>query len=274
MQKKLILNFMVASSMFVSTVVFSEPCEYNRCKANPCQYDTCMDYSFHEEPCECIWKDWTAFIGADYEWNHINRAGDWKRLLPSSAPSVDMYVGGRVLEYFGAEFGYETIIQRKRHHNFVVGDSAFGTAITQATAGKTLHRSGLFGWHFDFKGYLPINEYLDCFDLTRCFRCLDLVGTVGYGVSKPLVHFSSHATAFNQQSEVTLKGKKHGGMRLGGGAELMLTDLLGIRGMLRVKDFSRTRVRNHDTSITLPLGGNRKTFTQAISASIGLFMSN
>jgi hypothetical protein len=270
-----VLKMLLISSVLASNLAFAEaPCEPFRCKTNPCDVEPeCpMHYTFHEQCCECLWTDWTAFVGVDYEWNAINKSGPWKHLLPSSEPGVNMFVGGRVLQYFGAELGYEALIKRSKVHTHAIGDRAFDTIITAATAGRTKHKVGIFGWHIDLKGYFPLNSY--CVVPACLGGCLDLVGTIGYGVVEPKVHFSSTAPLFNRQAQVTLHGKRSGVWRLGAGAELMFNNLIGLRSMVRWKDLSRLRVRNHDRFLSLAIGDHQKVFRRSLSFSLGLFATN
>ncbi len=271
-------TLVISSVMLASNLAIAEaPCEPFRCKTNPCDVEPeCpMRYTFHEPCCECLWTDWTAFAGVDYEWNFISKTGPWKHLLPSSQSGVNMFVGGRVLQYFGAELGYDALIKRSETRTYQAGSRIFDTIITPATAGAIRHRAGVFGWHIDLKGYFPLNEY--CV-LPSCLGgCLDLVGTIGYGQAKPKVHFLSDAPLFINRPQVTLHGRRQSVWRLGAGAELMFNNLVGIRGMLRWKNFSNFRVKNHPDVrrfISLPLGNNHKPFKHTISFSLGLFVTN
>ncbi len=274
-----VLKSLLIGSVLASNLVFAEaPCEPFRCKTNPCDVEPeCpMNYTFHDQCCECLWTDWTAFVGADYEWNFINKIGPWKNLLPKSQSSVNMYVGGRILQYFGLELSYDAMIKRSKTHTFHVGDTAFDTIISNATAGTVRHRVGIAGWYVDLKGYFPLKDY--CV-LPACLGggCLDLVGTIGYGQVEPKVHFISTATLFSYQPQVTLHGKKQSAWRLGVGAELMFNNLVGLRGMVRWKDFSNLRVKNHlDTRrfTSLLIGDHQKAFKRALSFSLGLFVTN
>lgn len=247
------------------------PCEYNRFKSNPCDHcEECpMDYTF-QRPFNCLWTDWTAFIGVDYTWNHVKKYRAWERVLPNSAPGWNMYVGGRV-EYVGAELGYDVSIKRSRDLFLVAGEDFLGVQINRLTEGRVRHSLSLFGWYFDLKLYWPFWE-----DRLECcgFHSIDLVGTLGYAVTKPRIHVTSTSILFRNEPPITLKARKKTALRAGIGFDAMLTDILGFRAMLRWSTLTNLRVQNNeDTRFFSHTIIHEKALKYKYAVSVGGFIN-
>lgn len=272
-----LIRFLMMGTLLFSGMAFAKfplgDCDYDRCKSDPCEYcEECpMVYSF-QEPYNSGWIEWTAFTGIDYDWNRVTAVRDWKKLLPGSAPGINFYVGGRVLRYVGLEVGYEAFLKRRQSLTFSVGDTYFGTPVTALTAGRVEHSLSLYGWYFDLKGYLPMENWLE----VACIRCIDVVGTVGFGLIQPRVHVSSTALIFRRVGQATLDTEKKGVFRVGAGVECLVTDLLGIRAMFHWKRLSALSLRNHrfaNVFPSFPIGEQDQAFRHSVGASLGLFIT-
>lgn len=207
--------------------------------------------------------DLCPYVGGEYEWTSTsgNRDHHHGRGFAKSYNGGNFFIGGRWCD-FGVEVGYDFTQRKNRRHartftqdqlaNVIGADRAAaffaGTGNTGAAFSRT--RSRFNGWHIDLNGYMPVCD------------CFELIGQIGYGWMKP--HVSSAFALTNNVAGVTLpgftargnalvhrlhsRGGYKGVFRLGAGGQYMVTDCVGLRGMLRWKNMNQLRsgVRGDD----------------------------
>jgi len=199
------------------------------------------------------------FAGVDYQYRYIRskdsateRSGNGQtnlfgRVFKKNYHAGDFYVRDRFHENLGFELGYAQSAEKTVNHKAVSGDFI---SILNIPAGRNVRTKLAFkSWHADLNAYLPLGNDLD------------LVGTVGFSYLKPdLKEFSVTGISFSTKGEYSFIP------RLGAGAQFMLNDCIGVRGLLRWESTSQAKVRIADTLIFKP-------FKNGLTANVGLFIT-
>jgi len=211
--------------------------------------------------------DITPVIGIDGNWSWMRTKSNGADLFPKSYWGASPYIGVRWCD-FGIEAGYDWMARRNKSNTFTAGTDVVGDLVPVGDTWTTRGRARLDGWHADLLGYLCLDE------------CFDLIGTVGFGWKKP--HLSVRVTdAAGRTASQTLKGKSKGVFRLGAGAQWMVTDMVGLRALVRWENTSTVKVNNivvsSSTIPAIPVGtfpntGNGRLFRDAVSLSVGAFV--
>lgn len=151
------------------------------------------------------------YVGADYQYTHLDYKDSGGDVLPESLNGGDVHVGARVNKYLGFEAGYTLNSSASK-------DNILGTGINSKVK--------LDGGTLDALGYLPVTSD----------GKVELIGTVGVTRLEGKVDLSG--TAAGNASEWETKG------RIGGGAEYWLTDNLNLRGLVRYQGASFSDIGN------------------------------
>lgn len=222
-------------------------------------------------------EDVSPYLGGEYEWSttsgrHTNpsvRGLSHRHLHTKSHSGANFYVGGRMCN-FAAEVGYAFTNTKKRHH--LVNTRNVSTLNTFFDAnllpGDKIHgKTRLSGWHLDFNGYVPVCD------------CWELIGSVGYGWKRPnvdshTVYAAPRATPLARRSNHAHASYK-GMVRLGLGAQYMVTECVGFRAMARWINTEKLSVNlrhRHDNTV-LARSVALRPYKDTISLSAGLFVN-
>lgn len=216
----------------------------------------------------------SPYIGGEYEWSSMKGANtnpsirglSYRNLVSNSYSGGNIFLGGRWCN-FATEIGYDFTGTKKKHlgansHNIAGLNANFDHALVLGDRFESKVR--LSGWHVDFNGYMPLCD------------CWELIGSVGYGWMKAKTSITSVYTGRNIGS-LTRRGlhahSSYKGMfRLGVGAQYMVTECVGLRGMLRWKNTEKLHVsvRNNDPLASRSV--SMKPFKDTISLSAGVFV--
>lgn len=168
-------------------------------------------------------------VGLDYYQAWRKTKENHHIIIPKSFPGGTLYVGGR-WEYLGFELGYDSSIRLKKNWTVPAGTTIGNFRAPIQVSGTTKAR--FRGVHFDLLSYLPMD----------CNKRLELFGALGFGTA---------------------------GLRVGAGANYMLTDCFGVRLKVGYENNSYVRV-TYATPYT-NVGLNRRPFTHAGTLSAGVF---
>lgn len=220
----------------------------------------------------------TPYLGAEYEWSTTSgrnsnpsiRGLSHGHLHGKSRSGANFFLGGRWCN-FATEIGYDFTSSTKRHTLVNARNAAILNDFVDSNlvAGDRLHgKTRLSGWHIDFNGYLPVCE------------CWELVGSVGFGWTK--AHVSSHSVyAGSRVAAITSNRFSHhahssykGNVRLGAGAQYMMTECVGLRMMARWKNTEKVTVntRHRGNNSLACRSATLRPFKDTISLSAGLFV--
>lgn len=230
------------------------------------------------------------YLGAEYEWSRMKGAGanrldmmdrveSLSRFYPKSYSGANFFVGSRWCD-FGAEIGYMFTgkksktqhrgTQRIQDNAFEQFDNFSSDAFGFLGTGDALKTTvKLNGFHLDFAGYMPVCD------------CWELIGTLGYGWEKAKVtirgtHLGANVTAGLPVAESLRIHSKYKGMfRLGVGTQYMITDCVGVRGMIRWKNTEKlcVKIRNANPNAAIPFDDIAfKPFKDTISLAVGAFV--
>lgn len=207
----------------------------------------------------------SPIIGVDYYQPWMKAKFGWNDVLPKdSYPGVTAYFGARFADCWGLEIGYDG--SSKKSKNFVLSDAFFFADRSTVTGTSTIRRTG---GHIDLIGYVPV----DCCD------CFEVFASLGYGYVRPkmtinIISFSGprgnpYAFALNS---VTAKGGSV--VRLGVGANYMVTGCVGVRAKLGYENTSSLRFKGtaFATNTNGVVSGINKAFKDTASLSLGAFV--
>jgi hypothetical protein len=186
----------------------------------------------------CQWR-FEPYLGVDGQWRRADfKGGFGDNLFAHTYPQANAYGGFKFLENVGLEFGYEMARSRSRITILTTGDIAAGTPIVPATSPVTFRSQGKFqGPHVDLVGFYSI-----CPEQSP----IQLVGSIGVAFLKGTFERRTiKMQNITVNTNRTLSEHK-AVLRLAGGLQYMLTDHLGIRGMLGWVNTSRMVIFAND----------------------------
>jgi hypothetical protein len=209
------------------------------------------------------------YLGLDFKWQRTEGKNDWNKVIAKNYPGASIYAGERFCKNWGIEFGYGETLQKTKTHSFTNGETFFDSrnASGAIVSTKVKFRSG----YFDLNGYYPITP------------CFDLIASVGGGLVRPKIRVNipvsgpaNRTTGFFPQDVNALhsiKGKTRGFARLGAGLQYLISDCIGLRGMVRweTTSFARAHGRFDFQQGSINTGELRRPFKDTVSATVGIF---
>jgi len=173
-----------------------------------------------------------VYVGADLQNRHMPyKSGEGSQFFKKDSLQGNLFLGLRLHENFGVELGYEQTQRKKREVTLLPGDQTLGGVVGISQGFQT--RAKLAGFHLDLMGFLPLEGY-----------CKDLSLFAGIGVArlKAKLERTNVAVGGVQFPPVTQsfdeKNSKYVA-RLTAGAQYLLTENLGVRGILNYENTSR-----------------------------------
>jgi hypothetical protein len=199
-----------------------------------------------------LMADLCPVIGIDYYqvWMKGNNA--YSRLTPKSYPGASIYVGTRFYENFGLELGYDWSTRKKHSWTVPAGATAAAGNITGTTK---IRRNG---GHLDLVGFLPVAD------------CFDVFGSIGYGWVQTKISNSASGNSAMSSAIASISSKGKSVLRLGIGANYMVTDFVGIRGKLGWETTSNIRLKGNANFTNL--GFSKKGFKDSGTLALGAFV--
>lgn len=208
-------------------------------------------------------NDFSVFTGADFEYSLIKATGDWDRVVSKVYSGGNGFVGFRLSEYIAFEIGYEFTGKKDKVHDFVLGETFFSLPNSSFIGTSTLVQTSINGWHIDLLGFIPLDH------------CIDLFVIVGYGAMKLKSQFGAVKGPFpllnNAILSINSKGRTF--LRLGGGIQWMVTDMTGVRALLRWQNTNRFTItgNNNFNAILVANNVSRNIYKDAVTAAVGVF---
>ena len=195
------------------------------------------------------------YVGLDPNHNAISLRNDWKPVFRGNAYGANAYVGIRPIKYFGAELGYSWTTRKSKTTN-VANGAVFASLTNNAGAAVDVNaKLRTVSTYFDLIGYVPIKESFEVF------------ASAGMGWSRMKPTISLSATGNNLDALATLTSKTRSHYRLGLGAQVLVTENLGVRFKATYADVSKQKVTNL-TTITL----NENIASRMYSFGLGLYL--
>lgn len=225
----------------------------------------------------CDYPLFNPYLGIDSKWQKIGLHKDWKRAVENKRWGTTFFLGNRFCDYLGLELGYSQTTRKIKAHLFAPGEDFFNNGDTAGAIMRTTTRFN--SYHIDVNSYWPINP------------CIDLIGSLGYGwvqpkVSVDILTLASPSlnpnlpinTGFFLQDATTLttiQGRDKGVFRVGAGAQFMICDFVGIRGLVRLETTNSLRLKGdferRDPNSTIEFGNVRRMFKDSYSVALGIF---
>ncbi|MFM8454034.1 MAG: outer membrane beta-barrel protein [Gammaproteobacteria bacterium] len=200
--------------------------------------------------------DLNPYLGLDYKhsWSHkrVQMTGSDQDVLAKTFPGGSVYLGSRFHENFGVELGYD--FSKKKEQTFRMPALSGINA-----AGDVKSKLAFSGARFDLNAYLPLDN------------CFELVGSLGLGWVKPRLSFENVSltqAGFNSLGFNQVSTKHKVVARLGAGAQYMVNDNIGLRGLVRWENTSKLRVSNDNVQWE---DDEKKLFSDTTSVNLGVF---
>lgn len=196
-------------------------------------------------------EDVNPLVGIDFKQTWARGNDGLSDVLPKSYPGFDIFVGSRFHENFGVEVGYDWSLKKHKH-------STGTTVYNGYTVNGPIKTSARFqGPRLEVAGFLPLEN------------SFELVGRVGLSYVKANLHTvgfqtttvtdaSGNAVSNPWGSET---GKSKLLMRAAGGAQYMVADNVGLRGLVGWENYSRLRMKDVSS----------KVFKDSVSLTVGAF---
>ena len=203
------------------------------------------------------------FVGADFEYSIIKPNDDWRNLSSREFPGGNGFVGVRLSDYIGFELGYEFTGKKEKTHQFIAGETFFNFTSPVLVGTSVSSKISFNGWHLDLLGFVPLDH------------CIDLLLSVGYSATRTKLQFGvgtvGNPTLINIIPSLHSRGRTF--LRLGGGIQWMITDMTGVRALVRWKNTTRITLRNTPAIdfLVASYGVSRTMYKDALTAAVGVF---
>lgn len=161
------------------------------------------------------------YVGVDYKHTWIKAHNKKNQpLFKKNYPGANVYVGTKLHENVGLEVGYDFTKKQKK--------------TDQASTNKVHFK----GFGLDLNAYLPVDN------------CFEVIGTAGLSHKKAKVE-STTAVKSNKSKLIA---------RFGAGAQYMVADNVGLRGLVRWENTARFKSTTKE-----------KLFKDAVALNLGVF---
>ncbi|MBP6103996.1 MAG: outer membrane beta-barrel protein [Gammaproteobacteria bacterium] len=203
--------------------------------------------------------DINPYIGADLSATRMKAAGPYSSIAPKSFPGASLYVGAKFHENFGLEAGYNWTKTKSTTVNIPAnfdGARVAPYSTVQNGANVKLRRNSSF---VDVVGFLPVMD------------CVELTGSVGYGYVMPKLSMKTAAGAAITGYDL----KNQSVVRLGLGANYMVTDMVGVRAKLGWESTGATqfkKTQNHQNVMAASGAQTKRPLKDSTSLNIGAFV--
>lgn len=203
-------------------------------------------------------SDILPYIGFDYYHAWMKGKSSWNLVFPKTYPGASVYVGSRFHDFCGIELGYDASTRQKRDWTLASGSTFFSSRLTQSISGTTKVRRN--GGHVDLVGFLPV------------VGSLELLGSVGAGWIQTKIEtaFTTGGSSTVGSALASVAGKGRMVFRVGLGASYMVTDMVGIRALVRWEGTSSLQVKGNANFANL--GYDAKAFKGTTAMSAGAFV--
>jgi opacity protein-like surface antigen len=193
------------------------------------------------------------FVGANFQYLFLKPRLEYQDFFRKNQPGVDLYVGYRMNNMLGFEFGYGWSTRVSKEVSYTAGQQVLNNNLTldnlTDVTGKLRYRNT----HLDVNGYYPLGSRIDG------------ILSLGVGFLRPHPSITLSNPAANLNNEVAnIATKTTATMRVGVGLEGLLNDYWGLRSMIRYENTSRMSVRNAG------VGGN-KILKDGFSVGLGFY---
>lgn len=199
------------------------------------------------------------FAGVDCYHAWSEPKGLYQDIFNKSNPGAAGYLGAKFHRFLGLEIGY---INTNRKRTIAPNSALFlpGTTITGTV--KQIREEG----YIDLDIFVPVG-----------IPCLELFGSVGYGIVKPKIFtdFTAPNTgigagpSINLINSLTVKAK--GVFRTGLGLRYMATDRVGVRGKFGWEGTSGLQIEN--PAAVTAAGLSDKPFKNSWTINLGVFLT-
>lgn len=214
----------------------------------------------------------TPYAGVDAQVRHMSFQKKFGgNVLKKNYPEGNFFAGLKFNDYIGIEAGYEVSKKKSRANPLNNTDIVLGAGLINdpLVTYKNSASTKIHGWNLNLSGYLPIF----CED-----NSLNLIGSVGLAQLK--LRIRERLTLTIQEPGETpvsfernvhlLKHNKHKAvLRLAGGAQYMITDCVGVRGLVTFENTSKLKTPGISSTHSALIAKPKNTFIYGL----GIFTS-
>lgn len=186
----------------------------------------------------------TPYVGVDAQMRHMGYQKQFGgNSLKKNYPQGNFFAGLKFNDCVGVELGYEISTKKSHSRTLPNTDVVFGRTINFAPpftfTSTSTASSKIHGWNLNLVGYLPVL----CED-----NSLSLIGSVGVAQLKVRAHTKIRTTVFEPgETPVFTDANLHfhkskAVLRLAGGAQYMMTECIGVRGLVTWENTSKFKM--------------------------------
>jgi hypothetical protein len=209
----------------------------------------------------------TPYVGIDVQFRQMSfDKNHGNNVFRKNYPQGNVYAGLKFNDYIGVEAGFEGTNKRSRNARLFVGQYSIGGDPVPTIPGVTTFEDSIttakiHGPHINVVGTFPI---LDDSDLA-------LIGSVGISRLKVSLKYKATQDEAGPLSIIRTFAKRKSILRLGGGIQHMITDCVGVRGMVTWQNTAKFKHISAKEVATHPSGFAK--LKNSFSYGLGVFIN-
>lgn len=203
-------------------------------------------------PMQGLRYTWT--LGTDVYYMYAQAKGDFTQIYRSQKVGMTIYLAQRFRNPFGYEFGYSWTDRKPKTMNTVPGTVFLGQTATVTAADTCKMR--LKDTYFDLQAH------------TRLCKFIESKFILGLGWVRQSLEYNFIPASATDPVQTTIKGfvrKTALTVRVGLGAQALVSDRVGIRFILMYQTMSNVKLRD------LPVNVNPSVLHDSLSANFGIY---
>ncbi|MDB6096581.1 MAG: hypothetical protein JWM09_859 [Francisellaceae bacterium] len=208
-------------------------------------------------------EEFPSYAGLELKNFWMKGRNDWQSLVKQKHHGLSFFYGLNFNDFLGLEFGYEYTSRTNRESILANNDVLFG--INNNTGSNINAKAGvrLQAFYIDLMGYLPFKKWMNT------ERNHGLLFSLGAETTRMRIRTSTDAPDSNFAQGLIFKPRTSSLLRVGLGAQAIVTDNAGLRVFYRWKTASQLKGRGG----VADLNQYKKVFHDQHSASVGVFYS-
>lgn len=169
------------------------------------------------------------YLGIDAQFRFMSfREGFGAKNFRNRYPQANIFGGLKFCDYLGIEAGYFSSVDLTRNSTFGPNEVNLGVSEFPASI-NSIGSSRIQGWHINLMGYVPISEEY----------CLTALGYIGASQSKVTLRYIVTEIAGEQEDFTANFSQTKTIMRAGLGLQHMISNCIGVRGIVGWEDTSK-----------------------------------
>jgi len=197
--------------------------------------------------CSDILEETNLYAGLEFKYNNMKPQGIWNKFFIKHHPGFVFYVGDKMNDYWGVDAGFDWTTEKSQSYTVGATQNIFGLTNNAAQNELVTSKIRLKSGYLDLNAYLPLQKLISSIDNETYY----LLATVGISFTKPSVEINTPTTTSNFDGFVqNIKGVNQRFVRLGLGAQGMITEFIGVRAMWRWANTSQIHIKGDSAALS------------------------